>query len=137
MRPSALGLLLAAGLLSACATTHDVSPGFQQAEGGTILIVSGRSLEDVWPAALRGATVASQAGHQTLTTQNEPRVIQIEGKDVVGWLVSYWVAIRLDQRDEDVRIYVSKWYRHPSALIKDGPSEGDYLRAIQRELAPR
>jgi hypothetical protein len=127
--------LLFVGLLTGCASVHDVAPGFQRAEGGTILMVSDRALEDVWPAALRGATITSTIGHQTVAVQETPRVIQIEGKDVLGWLVSYWVAIRLDQREDGVRIYVSKWYRHPGALIKDGPSEEDYLRAIRAELA--
>jgi len=140
-------IALAALFLIGCTSLANLKPGtlrgmtedgFDKTTEGLSLTVRGRTLEEVWGAALRGATAITQADSRTkIVDQQPPRVIKLEGATFFRIETASYTGIFLIPDGEAIQVQVTKIYKSRMVVADYGPSEGDYLRAIQRELVPR
>ena len=90
-----------------------------------------------WPTRnrVKGALTVIRTGpKQEIVAQEAPSVIKIEGRDFFGWTTTFYVGVFVYKLGDAVQVQVSKFYRSRAGVVEYGPSEGDYLRAIQREL---
>jgi len=136
--------LLLMGLLAGCASVADLKPGtlsggtkdgFEQTSEGLALTVRGRSLEDVWAATQRGANVVTRTrAHVRIVDQKPNQFIKIEGQNAVDSTVFY-TGLFLVPLSDAIQVQATKLYLVRWVLVSYGPSEADYLRAIQRELS--
>jgi hypothetical protein len=134
-------------LLASCTSLADLKPGvlrgvqedgFDKTTEGISLTVHGRTVDEVWQAAMRGAqTVVQSDSSSRIVDTQPPRLIKLERKDFLGWFPQSYTGIFLQRNDEAIVIEVSRINWGRMQVTEFGPSEGDYLRAIQRELAPR
>jgi len=138
--------LLLMGLLAGCAGVADLKPGtlsggtrdgFERTSEGLALTVRGRSLVDVWAATLRGANAVTRTtAYSRMVDQQPNQFIKMEGQSPVDGSVFY-TGIFLVPVSDAIQVQASKLYLVRWVLVPYGPSEADYLRAIQRELAVR
>jgi hypothetical protein len=141
------GLAMLVFFLAGCTSLDDLKPGsgrgtvedgFDKTTEGLSLTVRGRSLEEVWAAAVRGATAVTRMDSRTkIVEQQPPRVIKLTGSNFLGIETVFYTGIFLISDGEAIQVQVTKIYTARMAAVHYGPSEGDYLRAIQRELAAR
>jgi hypothetical protein len=138
--------LLLMGLLAGCASVADLKPGtlsggtkdgFEQTNEGLTLTVRGRSLEDVWAATLRGANVVARTrAYIRIVDQQPNQFIKMEGRNPVDSSVFY-TGLFLVPLSDAIQVQATKLYLVRWVLVPYGPSEADYLRAIQGELSSR
>lgn len=114
------GLLLAvlALLLAGCTSLADLKPGlprrtmedgFDKTTEGLSLTVRGRTLEDVWQAALRGALAVTRAdSHAKIVEQQPPRVIKLEGSNFLGIETVSYTGIFLIPEGAAIQVQVTK-----------------------------
>jgi hypothetical protein len=140
-----LALAIALGILAGCASAANLKPGvprgmledgFDKTTEGLSLTVRGRTLDQVWAASLRGATAITQADSRTkIIEQQPPRFIKLEGATFFRIETASYTGIFLIPDSDAIQIQVTKIYKARMAVAHYGPSEGDYLRAIQAELS--
>ena len=143
MKPLTLALI--ALLLAGCTSAANLKPGvlrgmvedgFDKTTEGLSLTVYDRTLQEVWNATLRGATAITHADSRTtIIEQQPPRFIKLEGATFFRIETASFTGIFLIPDGDAVQIQVTKIYKARMAMGHYGPTEGDYLRAIQRELA--
>jgi hypothetical protein len=134
-------------LLAGCTSLADLKPGvtrgmvedgFDKTTEGLAFTVIGRTIEEVWGAALRGATAITKVDSRTkIVDQQPPRVIRLEGATFFRVETASYTGIFVIPEGDAIQVQVTKIYKARMASAHYGPSEADYLRAIQRELAPR
>ena len=140
-----LTLALAVLLLTGCTSAANLKPGvlrgmledgFDKTTEGLSLTVRSRSVEEVWDATVRGIRTVMATDRATrLVDQTPHRTIRLERKDFLGWFPQSYVGIFLKPGEQAVVVEVSKINWGRMQVTEWGPTEGDYLRAIQRELA--
>jgi hypothetical protein len=137
-------LMLLVRLLTACAGADDLKPGiargvqedgFEKTTEGLSLTVHDRTVDDVWTAAMRGVqTVVQSDASSRIVEERRPAMIKLERKDFLGWFPQSYMGIFLKPVERAIVIEVSKINWGRMQVTEFGPTEGDYLRAIQREL---
>ena len=143
MKPVTLTLI--ALILTGCTSAANLKPGvlrgmvedgFDKTTEGLSLTVYDRTLQEVWNATLRGATAITHADSRTkIIEQQSPRFITLEGATFFRIETASFTGIFLIPDGPAIQIQVTKIYKARMAVGHYGPTEGDYLRAIQRELA--
>src|SRR3990167_1245303 len=143
MKPVTLTLI--ALILTGCTSAANLKPGvlrcmvedgFDKTTEGLSLTVYDRTLQEVWNATLRGATAITHADSRTkIIEQQPPRFIRLEGATFFRVETASFTGIFLIPDGDAIQIQVTKIYKARMAVGHYGPTEGDYLRAIQRELA--
>jgi hypothetical protein len=131
-------------LLLGCAGAHNLKPGiprgmleegFDKTTEGISLTVRNRDPLEVWDATVRGVVTILRGDRQTrLVDQTPHRLIRLERKDFLGTFPQSYTGIFLKAEKDAVVVEVSKINWGRMQVTEWGPTEGDYLRAIQREL---
>jgi len=135
-------------LLLGCTSAANLKPGvprgmleegFDKTTEGISLTVRGRPVEEVWDATVRGVRTVMRGDGSTRAVEQQPfTLIKLERKDFLGWFPQSYTGIFLKPAGDGTTIVeVSKinWGRMQGPEY--GPTEGDYLRAIQAELSRR
>ncbi len=140
--PVALALLFLAG----CTSLADLKPGvprgmredgFDKTTEGLSMTVRG-SLDEVWAATMRGAAAIVAKDRQTrIVSTDRPRAVRVERLDFLGLFPNSFTGIFLTPQGEAVLVEVSKINQTRMQVTEFGPTEGDWLRAIQRALSPQ
>jgi len=143
----ALVILVVLGMVLGCAGSGNLKPGtprgmledgFDKTTEGLSMTIRGRSLDEVWQAAVRGAQAVTRADSRAkIVEQHPPRVIKLTGSNFLGIETVSYTGIFLIPDGETIQVQATKIYKARMALTHYGASEGDYLRAIQRELSRR
>ena len=140
-----LTLALITLTITGCTSAANLKPGvlrgmleegFDKTTEGISLTIRGRPVEEIWDATVRGVKTIMHGDRQTrLVDQTPHRVIRLERRDFLGTLPQSYMGIFLKPVDQTIVVEVSKINWGRMQVTEWGPTEGDYLRAIQRELA--
>ena len=144
-------LIMAVFLLAGCASTlADVKPGvpragkeegFDRTTEGLAMTVLDRSPAEVWAATQRAALglasgVIAGNGRLEVAESQPPTVLKLQARDLFGVCCVYYVGIFIKAQEGSTTVEVNKRDNYLN-VRSFCPCEGDYLRAIERELKPR
>ena len=140
-------VILSWALVVSCTSAGSLKPGvsrgmledgFDKTTEGLSLTVRDRSLEDIRAASERAVAIMQARDRRLrVVSIDKPRTIRLERKDFLGWFQNSYTGIFLKPTDQAVIIEVSKINWSRTQIGEYGASEGEYLRAIQRELGTR
>jgi len=147
-----MALLVAAVLLAGCTgTLADVKPGaprpgikesgYDKTTEGLSMTVVDRTLDEVNAAVERAVESIlagpKEAGVTLVLVERQPGVLKLQALDRFRKCCVYYVGIFITSKGRETTVEVNWRAAYALLVAEPCPCEGDYLRAIERELAQR